>query len=111
MSFKPANFEYHSHATLAYVKPGTEEKYVGNDLLLGQTMGAALVALVFGYAAVSGGTSPSIAILVAAGFSGVAAVASLSRLLRFVRMPRAPRTSDSKLPAAPQKRRTWRLPR
>jgi hypothetical protein len=70
-----------------------------------------LVALVFGYAAVSGGTSPGTAILVAAGFSGVGAVASLSRLLRFVRMPRAPRTGDSTPPAAPPKRRTLRLRR
>ena len=38
VSFKPANFEYHSNATLAYVTPEAVDKYVGNDLLVGQTM-------------------------------------------------------------------------
>jgi hypothetical protein len=56
--------------------------------LLGQTIGAALVALVFGYAGPGGGTSPTTAILIAAGFSALAALASLSRLLNFVRLPR-----------------------
>jgi MFS family permease len=36
--------------------------------LLGQTIGAALVALVFGYAGPGGGTSPTTAILIAAAF-------------------------------------------
>src|SRR5207248_9123595 len=44
--------------------------------LLGQTVGAALVALVFGYAGPAGGTSPTIAILLAAGFAALAALAS-----------------------------------
>jgi DHA2 family multidrug resistance protein-like MFS transporter len=36
--------------------------------LLGQTIGAALVSLIFGLAGPSGGTSPAVAILLAAGF-------------------------------------------
>jgi DHA2 family multidrug resistance protein-like MFS transporter len=56
--------------------------------LLGQTIGAAVVALVFGYAGPGGGTSPTTAILIAAGFSALAMLASLSRLLNFVRLPR-----------------------
>src|SRR6202048_3398941 len=56
--------------------------------LLGQTIGAAVVALVFGYAGPGGGTSPTTAILIAAGFSALAVLASLSRLLNFVRLPR-----------------------
>jgi DHA2 family multidrug resistance protein-like MFS transporter len=59
--------------------------------LLGQTIGAALVALIFGLAGPSGGTSPAVAILLAAGFSAAAAIASVSRLLDIVRMPRAAR--------------------
>src|SRR5262249_21145797 len=46
--------------------------------LLGQTIGAALVALIFGFAGPSGGTSPTIAILLAAGFAAVAAITSAS---------------------------------
>ena len=56
--------------------------------LLGQTIGAALVALVFGYAGPAGGHSPTTAILIAAGFSALAAIASLSRLLNWVGMRR-----------------------
>jgi DHA2 family multidrug resistance protein-like MFS transporter len=59
--------------------------------LLVQTIGAALVALIFGLAGPSGGTSPTVAILLSAGFSAAAAIASVSRLLNFVRMPRASR--------------------
>ena len=59
--------------------------------LLGQTIGAALVALIFGLAGPSGGTSPAVAILLAAGFSTAAAIASVSRLLAIVRVPRAAR--------------------
>jgi MFS transporter, DHA2 family, multidrug resistance protein len=59
--------------------------------LLGQTIGAALVALIFGLAGPSGGTSPAVAILLAAGFSATAAIASVSRLLDIVRMPRVTR--------------------
>jgi DHA2 family multidrug resistance protein-like MFS transporter len=72
--------------------------------LLGQTIGAALVALIFGLAGPSSGTSPTAAILLAAGFSAAAAIASVSRLLNFVRMPRASRpiapTSAREEPAA-----------
>lgn len=53
--------------------------------LLGQTIGAALVALIFGFAHPSGVTGPTIAILLASGFAAAAAVASLARLSRFVR--------------------------
>jgi MFS transporter, DHA2 family, multidrug resistance protein len=63
--------------------------------LLGQTIGAALVALIFGFAGPSGGTGPTIAIGLAAGFSAMAALASVFRLFNFVRAPRAPQTADS----------------
>ena len=66
--------------------------------LLGQTIGAALVALVFGYAGPGGGTSPTTAILIAAGFSALAALASLSRLLNFVRLPRPSHTLAAAIP-------------
>jgi DHA2 family multidrug resistance protein-like MFS transporter len=61
--------------------------------LLGQTIGAALVALIFGFAHPSGVTGPTIAILLASGFSAAAAVASLVRLSRFAR--RAQRSSSA----------------
>jgi DHA2 family multidrug resistance protein-like MFS transporter len=66
--------------------------------LLGQTIGAALVALVFGYAGPGGGASPTTAILIAAGFSALAAIASLSRLLNFVRLPRRASVRASSVP-------------
>jgi DHA2 family multidrug resistance protein-like MFS transporter len=55
--------------------------------LLGQTVGAALVALVFGFAGPSGGTGPTVAILLAAGFAALAAALSVLRMSRFVRFP------------------------
>jgi DHA2 family multidrug resistance protein-like MFS transporter len=55
--------------------------------LMGQTIGAALVALIFGFAHPAGGTGPLVAILIASGFSAAAAVASLARLTRVVRTP------------------------
>src|SRR6202035_893146 len=70
--------------------------------LLGQTIGAALVALVFGSAGSSGGTSPAAAILLAAGFSALAAPASLSRLLNFVRLARR---ASVRLPGMPKSNR------
>jgi DHA2 family multidrug resistance protein-like MFS transporter len=79
--------------------------------LLGQTIGAALVALVFGYVGSAGGGSPMVAILLAAGFAAVAAAASLSRLLRFARMPRLARTSDSTPSIAAETTKALRLPR
>ena len=79
--------------------------------LLGQTVGAALVALVFGYAGPSGGTSPTIAILLAAGFSALAAITSISRLLNRVRVARPSRTTDSALPHAPRDEAAARAPR
>ncbi|HEY1430324.1 MAG TPA: MFS transporter [Stellaceae bacterium] len=78
--------------------------------LLGQTIGAALVALVFGYAGPAGGTSPTVAILLAALFSAVAAVASVSRLLGFVSRPRPSRTPASALPKATREGVTVRAP-
>ncbi len=63
--------------------------------LLGQTIGAALVALIFGIAHPAGGTGPTVAILLAAGFSAMAAVASMFRLANFVRAPRPAAGADS----------------
>ena len=58
----------------------------GTSRLLGQSIGAALVALVFGAA---GGThGATAAIVLASGFAGVGVLASLSRLLSVVRYPR-----------------------
>jgi MFS transporter, DHA2 family, multidrug resistance protein len=61
--------------------------------LLGQTIGAALVALIFGFAGPSGGTGPTVAILLAACFSALAAVLSVLRIFNFVRGRRSPRRS------------------
>jgi Na+-driven multidrug efflux pump len=55
---------------------------------LGQSIGAALVALVFGVA--GGGHGAATAILIAAGFAAIAVIASLTRLFEFVRLPPAP---------------------
>jgi len=62
--------------------------------LLGQTVGAALVALIFGFAGPSGGTGPTVAILLAAGFAAIAAVLSVFRMFNFVRFWRAPRRAS-----------------
>jgi MFS transporter, DHA2 family, multidrug resistance protein len=78
--------------------------------LLGQTIGAALVALVFGYAGPAGGTSPTVAILLAAGFSTLAAIVSVSRLLNFGRLPRSSRTADSISPSTSADRATMHPP-
>src|SRR5271166_51090 len=78
--------------------------------LLGQTIGAALVALVFGYAGPAGGTSPTVAILLAALFSALAAIVSVSRLLNYVRLPRASRPPASPMPTTGRDRATVRLP-
>ncbi len=56
--------------------------------LLGQTIGAALVALVFGVWHPAAGSGPRIALLIAAGFAAAGAVASLARLSRFARIAR-----------------------
>ena len=69
----------------------------GTSRLLGQTIGTAAVALVFGYAGPAGGASPTVAILLAAGFSAFAALASLCRLLNILRIPRSRRRRDSDL--------------
>ncbi len=71
--------------------------------LLGQTVGAALVALIFGFAQSAGGTGPKVAILLAAGFAAMAAVASVSRLFIFVRPPRTLPSTD---PAQPNPQRS-----
>ena len=71
--------------------------------LLGQTVGAALVALIFGFARSAGGTGPKVAILLAAGFAAMAAVASVSRLFIFVRPPRTLPSTD---PAKPSTQRS-----
>ena len=76
--------------------------------LLGQTVGAAAVALVFGISGSAGGTSPTAAILLAAGFSALAALASLSRLLHIVRRPRPARIAGSIEPTAPRQEATLR---
>jgi MFS transporter, DHA2 family, multidrug resistance protein len=55
--------------------------------LLGQTVGAALVALIFGFAGPLRGSGPTFAILLAAGFAALAAVLSLLRILNIVRFP------------------------
>jgi len=60
----------------------------GTARLLGQSIGAALVALVFGVA--GGGHGAATAILIAAGFAAIAVIASLTRLFEFVRLPPAP---------------------
>ena len=55
----------------------------GTSRLFGQSIGAALVALVFG---ATGGThGATIAITIAAGFAAVGVLVSLTRLLRQVR--------------------------
>ncbi len=66
--------------------------------LLGQTIGAALVALIFGFARPGAGAGPHVAILLAAGFSALAAVASVSRLFNFVRAPRLTPSTNSTQP-------------
>jgi MFS transporter, DHA2 family, multidrug resistance protein len=78
--------------------------------LLGQTIGAAMVALVFGYSGPAGGTSPTVAILLAALFAAVAAVASVSRLLGFVSRPRPPPTPAAALPTTASEGVTVRAP-
>ena len=78
--------------------------------LLGQTIGAAMVALVFGYAGPAGGASPTVAILLAALFAAIAAVASLSRLFGFVRRPRPSRKPELALPKAADEGLTVRPP-
>ena len=60
----------------------------GTSRLLGQSIGAALVALVFG--ATGGTQGATVAIALAAGFAGAGALASLSRLFRWVRVSQRP---------------------
>jgi len=59
----------------------------GTARLLGQSIGAALVALVFGVT--GGGQGAATAILIA-GFASIAVIASLTRLFEFVRLAPPP---------------------
>ena len=56
----------------------------GTARLLGQSIGAALVALVFGLA---GGHGAKTTIILAAGFAAMGTLTSLSRMFDFVRAP------------------------
>jgi DHA2 family multidrug resistance protein-like MFS transporter len=58
----------------------------GTARLLGQSIGAALVALVFGLAQARGGHGAPTAIWLAAGFAGIAVLASLARMFDIVRI-------------------------
>jgi len=72
--------------------------------LLGQTVGAAVVALIFGFAGSVGKLGPTIAVMLAAGFAALAAGMSLLRLLnsvRFAAMRRAAPARDNKRPTRP----------
>ncbi|HEX3862185.1 MAG TPA: MFS transporter [Stellaceae bacterium] len=66
----------------------------GTARLLGQSIGAALVALVFGFS--GSGHGSATAILVAAGFAAIAMLTSVTRLFDAVRTPRptAPPAGD-----------------
>jgi DHA2 family multidrug resistance protein-like MFS transporter len=59
-------------------RSGSASGIVATSRLLGQSLGAALVALCFGIAAQRG---PELALVLGAGFSGVASLVSFSRLL------------------------------
>ncbi len=65
----------------------------GTARLLGQSIGAALVALVFGLAQARGGHGATTAIWLAAGFAGIAVLASLARLFDVVRITPPPARS------------------
>jgi DHA2 family multidrug resistance protein-like MFS transporter len=82
----------------------------GTSRLLGQTVGAALVALIFGYSGPAGGTSPTAAILLATAFSALAAIASTCRLLNVVRLHRPPRIPDSVGPRESREKSIMRSP-
>src|SRR5271168_3523560 len=72
--------------------------------LLGQTIGAAFVALIFGFAGPAGGTGPTVAILLAAGFAALAGVLSVLRIFNFVRFSRSQRRAG-RTPAGEQQPR------
>jgi DHA2 family multidrug resistance protein-like MFS transporter len=67
----------------------------GTSRLLGQAIGAALVALIF--AATGGAHGATAAVLVAAGFAAAGVLASLSRMMKAVRRPH-PRATPPALP-------------
>jgi DHA2 family multidrug resistance protein-like MFS transporter len=69
----------------------------GTSRLLGQSIGAALVALVFGLG--TGGASARIALVLAAGFTAIGILTSLSRMFEFVRAPSAEAESGAARPA------------
>ena len=69
----------------------------GTARLLGQSIGAAMVALIFGLAHAGGGHGATIAILIAAGFAGAGVLTSLSRLADFSRMVARDRAAGTAL--------------
>ena len=69
----------------------------GTARLLGQSIGAALVALIFGLAHAGGGHGATIAILIAAGFAGAGVLVSLSRLADFSKLVARDRTAATEL--------------
>ena len=72
----------------------------GTARLLGQSIGAALVALIFGLAQQPGGShGATAAILIAAGFAGAGVLASLSRLADFSQMTARGRAAELREPA------------
>jgi DHA2 family multidrug resistance protein-like MFS transporter len=72
----------------------------GTARLLGQSIGAALVALIFGLAQQAGGShGATIAILIAAGFAGAGVLASLSRLADFSQLVARDRGRELREPA------------
>jgi MFS transporter, DHA2 family, multidrug resistance protein len=62
--------------------------------LLGQTVGAAVVALTFSFAGPAGKLGLTVAILLAAGFASFAATLSLVRLVNFIPFPAMRRGSS-----------------
>ena len=70
--------------------------------LVGQTVGAALLALIFGFAGPSRGSGSTFAILLAAGFAALAAVLSVLRLLNIIQL----RSTQRSAPAPGDKRQT-----
>jgi MFS family permease len=97
--------------TRAIITSAPRERSGGADAiqstarLLEQTVGSALVALIFGVVGPSGGIGATAAILLAAGFTALAAVLSFLRLSRFARFPRSPRRADP-APAGKRQPRT-----
>src|SRR5271169_5959495 len=81
-------------SSVPHERSGAGSGILSSARLLGQTIGAALVALIFGFARPGAGAGPTAAILLAAGFSALAAVGSVSRLFNFGRPPRSTPSAD-----------------